>query len=105
MSATDRLDYHDVQRLGLLLLAVMDLSAEHFVLLRYVASASTWRVNVRHKHPAGCQCRAPLGCPRTVEQVVVSRDSPMLALDRALQWLRTSQARLDAGPAPTMEGA
>lgn len=86
------LDALDLQRLGLLLLACAELSRDRYVLVRYSASQAIWRVNVRYGHPQRCPCHA---CPVLVEHTSSSKESPLLALDRACQWLRTTRARVN----------
>jgi hypothetical protein len=93
-TAVQLLDAIDLQRLGMLLLAAADLSKDKYVLLRYSASRQEWRVNVRLLHPALCQCATPLGCVGVGEHIAASKDSPALALDRAVQWLRAGRAAL-----------
>jgi hypothetical protein len=87
-----KLDAFDLQRLGLLLLAAAELSKDRYVLLRYSARMQTWRVSVRLAHPARCQCSPSGGCVGIEEHVATSQASPVLALDRAVQWLRTAHA-------------
>ena len=62
----------DLQRIGLMLLAAADMSTHHYVLVRRTRRGA-WRVNVMHGN---------------YQHVSSSRDSLLLALDRALVWLR-----------------
>ena len=90
----------DVRRLAYLLLAATELSTGGYVLIRYARhvegrtdekKSDHWRVNVRFgeiEHTSSAQVvhRARAG---------VQRWQPLiLALDRAVQWLSTSTARI-----------
>ena len=95
MTYANQVDALDLQRTGLLLMAAAEMSKDRYVLTRYSTTGKAWRVSVRLEHPKGCRCAAPRGCPGVVEHVAASKETLMLALDRAVQWLRTSTAALD----------
>ena len=72
------LDGIDLKRMSLNMLAAATLSKDHYVLLRYSERESEWRVNVRLPGERGL----------TREHASASRNSPAVAIERALDWLR-----------------
>ena len=100
MISQSQLDALDLQRLGLLLLAAADMSRDRYVLTRYSTRHGAWKVSVRFYHPQPCACQGPLPCLGTVEHVTQSQESLLLAMDRAVQWLRGARAQLEAARIP-----
>lgn len=101
-SATDQLDAMDLQRVGLLLLAAAELSTDRYVCLRFYDRTRAWQVSVRIQHPLGCQCAAPHGCIGIGEHTATASMTPVLALERAVTWLREAREVLSR-ETPTRE--
>lgn len=89
----------DLQRLGLLHLAVQEMSANGYVLFQHELVGKRrqkWRVTVRIEHPTGCQCMGTFGCIGIGEHTEMSDANMLIALDRAVQWLRIAQQEFRA---------
>lgn len=85
----------ELQQTGVLLLAAAELSKDRYVLTRYSRAEKEWRVSVRLWHPKGCRCVEPRECHGVMEHVSASEESLMVALDRAVQWLRVGRAQME----------
>lgn len=93
-TATQQLDDFDLKRLGLLLKAAQSLSDHGFVRFSYAEANQAWRVAVKVQHPAACRCLGDLGCIGIGEYVATAQHSELLALERAVTWLREARDTL-----------